>query len=188
MSMNPGEKPPAPQIQPPQPVAAWAPPPAQAQIAPKQRQPSGTKTIVAVVVIAAVLSASLSIAGGWILYQTSGPLIDDEPCWGGLGIAVANTTVNWTLMVASISASNCRPSDVKLTIFDRDDVEKLHPVALSDLTLSNWNLNRALYQMRETGSYIRVGDSIIVQKSTYSWGYTFELATSMGILSMGTLR
>jgi len=188
MSMNPGEKPPAPQIQPPQPVAAWAPPPAQAQIAPKQRQPSGMKTIAAVVVIAAVLSASLSIAGGWILYQTSGPLIDDEPCWGGIGIAVANTTANWTLMVSEVAASNCRPSDVKLTIFDRDDVEKLHSVALSDLTLSNWNVNRALFQKHVTGSYIRASDSIIVQKSTYPSGYTFKLATSMGILSMGTLR
>lgn len=183
MSANSGGKTPASLPQSPQPVAAWVP------LAPQQRQSDDTQRVVVAVVIAVVLIIASSIAGAWILYRMISLPTDYGDQIFYVGIAVSNTSSNWTLTVASISApSDLSPSGVFLTIYDNNGVDRLHAVALSDLNQSSWIVNGALYRQLVARSFIGVGDSILVDKTTYPSGDNFELTSSTSILFHGTLR
>jgi len=186
LSAGTGGKLPASQTPPPQPFAAWVPPPTWPQIAPPRGQPRNTQLIIAVVVIAVVLAVTLPIAAAWVLYWSVSQSLENGSQIHTISFNIQSSGGNWTMIVSFVSG-NMNPSGTFMTIFDYNGQVKMpmSSVPLSSLTPANWNTYGVLYQKTSAGSYVGVGDTILVYKLSYPSGHRYQISDSSSIIASG---
>lgn len=104
----------------------------------------------------------------------------------GMMIGVEPSGANWT-MTFTLVPSGLALTDVTLTILDVNYNIKapMDSVPLSDLTLANWNTYMVRYVPLGGGPDLRVGSTILVDRTTYPAGCRWELMRGVNILSTG---
>jgi len=150
-------------------------------------------------VIATILMVAITVVLAAVLYvMVSGLLGTGQTTAKTVGFSAGSAGNNWTLTVASVSASGLSYTATTFKIFDSNGVPK-KSVLLSDVkgdalgsctnSPAPWGTNHVCYLLSNTANTeIKVGDRMNIDKVTYLSGYKWELIDSTSILAQGTFQ
>jgi len=147
-------------------------------------------------VIATILMVAITVVLAAVLYvMVSGLLGTQSSGAKSVGFSASSAGSNWTLTVASVSASGLSYTSTTFKVYDANGAPKLS-VLISAIAwtvpahvCTTWGTNKACYMPATDGNVeIKVGDRMNVDKVTYISGYKWEMLDATSILAQGTFQ
>jgi len=145
-------------------------------------------------VIATILMVAITVVLAAVLYVMVSGLLGGGG--GGaaksVGFSPASAGNNWTLTVASVSASGISYATTTFKIYDTNGA----PVSTNLLSVimgspttgqcTNWAVKKVCYVPTGSGQVeVKVGDRLLAEKTTYLASYRWELLDASSILANG---